>query len=249
MTGDTTRNGGGTDILGFRFTRKPAPEFSALASLRAHWHDLAAGRVLPSRRDIEPRTLGPILEYCFILERIAPGVARFRLAGQHLGDLMGLEVRGMPATALFVPESRRQLAAVLEKCCTAPISAELRLTGEAGIGRGRLSARMLLLPVTDDAGRISRILGCLQSAGKIGRQPRRLQIREIIEQPLHLGRPLPTARPLAEPQLEPRQPVAGFAESPAPFAPAPGEAAGVSDQPARRGPKLRLVVDNDRLDD
>ncbi len=249
MTGNSTGKGGGTDILGFRFTRRPAPDFTALAMLRAHWLDLAADRILPSRRDIEPRTLGPILEYCFILERIAPGVARFRLAGQHLGDLMGLEVRGMPATALFVPESRRQLAATLERCCASPASAELRLAGEAGIGRGRLDARMLLLPVTDDAGHVSRILGCLQSAGKIGRQPRRLEIRDVIEQPLHLGTPLPGARPLAATPAEPRQPVVGFAESPAPFQPAPhaaaeatADATGRTERPA---PKLRLVVNND----
>ncbi len=238
MTGDS----GGTDFLGFRFTRRPAPGFGALARLRAHWQDLAAGRVLPSRSDIEPRTLGPILEYCFILERIAPGVARFRLAGQHLGDLMGLEVRGMPATALVVPESRRQMAATLENCCTAPASAELVLAGEAGIGRGRLDARMLLLPVTDDAGRITRILGCLQSAGRIGRQPRRLQIREVVEQPLHLGRPLPEAR------RDPHRPVAGFAESPVTFE-RPPRGDGAGDRTARPAPKLRLVVNNDAHDD
>ena len=37
---------------------------------------------------------------------MAPSVARFRLAGAHLSELMGMEVRGMPMTALFLPDAR-----------------------------------------------------------------------------------------------------------------------------------------------
>ena len=61
---------------------------------------------MPLRSEIDPRGLKGALEYCFVLERIAPGLARLRVAGSHLGDLMGMEVRGMPITAFYDENGR-----------------------------------------------------------------------------------------------------------------------------------------------
>ena len=48
------------------------------------------------------------LEYAFILEkRRPPGRRVSGWLGMHLTDLMGMEVRGMPLTALFTPEAQR----------------------------------------------------------------------------------------------------------------------------------------------
>ena len=66
-------------------------------------------RAVPMRSDVDPRGIERSLEHAFILERIAPQMARFRLAGMHLTDLMGMEVRGMPTTALFAPAARAAL--------------------------------------------------------------------------------------------------------------------------------------------
>ncbi|MEM1421046.1 MAG: PAS domain-containing protein, partial [Pseudomonadota bacterium] len=55
-----------------------------LSLVEAYWEGLRAGRLVPRRADVDPRGIDQALEYSFILERIAPGMARFRLAGMHL---------------------------------------------------------------------------------------------------------------------------------------------------------------------
>ena len=75
---------------------------------------------IPPRSAINPRGIEDALEYAFILDSVAPGVARFRLAGSHLTDLMGMEVRGMPITAMFVPAARKELSTLLAEVCAPP---------------------------------------------------------------------------------------------------------------------------------
>jgi len=158
--------------------------FPALREVEAYWDGLRNGRPVPARSDIDPRGMQSALEFAFILERIAPGIARFRLAGMHLTDLMGMEVRGMPLTAMFVPESRAKISAVIESVCDTPQITTLTLKGERGIGRGSLDAQLLLCPLKSDLGDVNRILGCLQSKGNIGRQPRRFDAVETVSHPL-----------------------------------------------------------------
>ncbi len=63
--------------------------FRALSQVEAYWEGLRQGRDVPMRSDIDPRGIEDALEYAFILERIAPGLARLRVAGSHLSDVMG----------------------------------------------------------------------------------------------------------------------------------------------------------------
>ena len=57
--------------------------------LLAYWSGLQDGRTVPKRADIDPRRIEGLLSDTFILERIAPGLARFRVAGANLAELMG----------------------------------------------------------------------------------------------------------------------------------------------------------------
>jgi hypothetical protein len=150
--------------------------FPMLGQIEAYWNELRGNRLVPARTDVDPRRIEDLLEYAFILERIAPGMARFRLAGMHLNDLMGMEVRGMPLTAFFDPEARTTVSAALERVFTEPAIATLTLKGERGIGRPALEGRLLLLPLKSDFGEVSRVLGCLVTLGPVGRTPRRFQV-------------------------------------------------------------------------
>lgn len=154
--------------------------------MRAYWNSLRKGRAIPARSDVEPRGIHRALDYAFILERIAPGAARFRLAGRHLIDLMGMEVRGMPLCALLNSSSRGRLSDVLESVFRAPQLAELHLHSPAEYARPELTGRMLLLPLKSDLGDVTRVLGCLISEGDPGVAPRRFslvgdQVMPIIE--------------------------------------------------------------------
>ncbi len=81
--------GGGEDVS----------RFAMLAEVRAYWEGLRVAGDLPRRDQIDPRGIAGALENTFLLERVAPGIARFRLAGMQLHDLMGMDVRGMPLSA------------------------------------------------------------------------------------------------------------------------------------------------------
>lgn len=150
--------------------------FPSIAVVRAYWEALRNGRDAPFRSEIDPRGIESALEHTFILERIAPRVARFRVAGAHLNDLMGHEVRGMPLTAFFGVAARHEAEAILARVLDGPETADLALTAELAPGRPPLEGRLLLLPMRSDLGDISRVLGCLVCHGSVGRVPRRFAI-------------------------------------------------------------------------
>lgn len=186
--------------------------YAPLAQIEGYWNALRGGRMLPLRSEIDPRGLKGVLEYCFVLERIAPGLARLRVAGSHLGDLMGMEVRGMPISSFLAGSARQEFGAMLEEVFETPATASILLSAETGFGRPPLNARMILLPVRSDLGDTSRVLGGLVTDGDIGRVPRRFGVDMIKLSPI-VARETPEKSTLA--RLAPdafRSPERGAAE-------------------------------------
>ncbi|WP_347309821.1 PAS domain-containing protein [Defluviimonas sp. SAOS-178_SWC] len=204
--------------------------FPCISEVRAYWEALRDGRAVPYRSEVDPRGIERALEYAFVLERIAPQVARFRLAGMHLNDLMGMEVRGMPLTAFFTPKARREIAGLLDAVFTGPRTAELTLAAESGLGKPTMAAKLLILPLRSDLGDVSRALGCLAAEGPIGRTPRRFDLVESLVSPIAESLPSRRVPPVPAPT--------GFAEPAAPFA-------GAAPQPVRSRGHLRLVVSDE----
>ena len=165
----------------------------ALDEFLAYWQDKCRGGEPPRRSEIDPRGIEPLLTNAFICERIAPGLARLRIAGTHLSDLMGMEVRGMPLSAFFDPADRDALAQHVVRLFDAPARLRLDLAAPGGLLGPALSGTMLLLPLRSDLGDISRALGCLVTAGPVGRPPRRLRIERCCVTPLAAR---PALRPL-----------------------------------------------------
>lgn len=211
-------------------SHRPVPRFPHIAQVEAYWDALRGARLVPDRSEVDPRGIERALEYAFILEQVAPGVGRLRIAGGHLSDLLGMEVRGMPLSAFFVPEARVDLASTLEQVCSTPSVVTLSLQAETGIGKPALDARLLLLPMTDAFDRVTRILGCLDSQGAVGRAPRRFAITARRLRPLGTAEAKPHW-PGSAPQLADRAVKHGLADSPARFDPAA----------PRRADYLRLV--------
>ncbi|MDP1667732.1 PAS domain-containing protein [Phaeovulum sp.] len=230
MGGKLTGDGGSVTPI------HPGAQGRAPALVRAYWEALRRGRLVPARAEVDPRGIEQALEYAFIAERIAPGMARFRLAGMHLNDLMGMEVRGMPLSTFAAPESRKRLSDALEAVFQGPEIAELTLLAEPGIGKPPLSAKLLILPLKSDLGDINRVMGCLVSDGQIGRSPRRFNISDVRMSAIVAGQPTgaESALPLPAARHQP-----GFAEpAPEPLAPPQGS-------PEARRAMLRLVARND----
>ncbi|MBK5934131.1 hypothetical protein C8N32_105168 [Rhodovulum imhoffii] len=165
--------------------------FPTLEEVDAYWHGLRKGRPLPRRAEIDPRGFQNALPGCFLLERISPHEARFRVAGSALADLMGMDLRGMPFSALVVPDDRIRMRRLLDGMFRTP--SRMRVEIRAG-GSHRGDGAMLVLPLSDSGGEISQALGVVAVSGRPG---------ACVPQRLCLGRgqllPL-TTRPAPRPE-------------------------------------------------
>ncbi|MCP3971155.1 MAG: PAS domain-containing protein [Rhodobacteraceae bacterium] len=194
------------------FTARAATmSFPAISQVDAYWEGLRDGRLMPERAEVDPRGLESALEFAFMMERVAPGVARIRVAGMHLSDLLGMEVRGMPITAFFEPKSRARVAETIDRVTDGAQVADLRLSSRGGIGRPPLTARIILAPLGNGGTGYPRMLGALQSLGSVGRAPRRFAIDQI-----NMRRIIAAAGAYEMPS-DPRQPMRELAEEPATF--------------------------------
>ena len=168
-------NGGTGEIISLK-RHRAGPEDGAIGLVEAYWDQLRTGRLAPSRAEFDPRGISPVLDRAFVLEKIAPGLGRFRVAGRRLTELMGMELSGMPLTACFLPEARDRLTELMVEVLETPARVRLACRAPGGIGRRQLDAEMLLLPLRDDLGGMTRVLGVVAVPSQTGRAPRRFDI-------------------------------------------------------------------------
>ncbi|WP_293575170.1 PAS domain-containing protein [Phaeobacter sp.] len=180
---DTDQTKGQQKVVKMDKFRTPG-SVSAMRQAEAYWTALRRGSDIPSRSQIDPRGLENILPQTFILERIAPGIARFRLAGQKVNEMAGMEVRGMPITAFFTPAARKQVSAALENMFDSPAVIELTLQTENNRLRSPREASILLLPLRSDLGDISRALGVFVSEGNPTGVSQRFSVTEVQVRPV-----------------------------------------------------------------
>lgn len=126
-----------------------------LTDLLDRWNSLRPQGGLPARADLNPRDIALALDYTFVLERVSPGVVRFRVAGGHLAHLMGMDLRGMPVTALAQAAHRDMLAAQLDRVFDIPATLEMQ------VSRPDLRADLLILPLHDAEGCVTQATGAL----------------------------------------------------------------------------------------
>jgi hypothetical protein len=170
-------------------TGQEGATIAPFAELRGYWEALRPAGGLPRRADLDPRGLKSCLHQTLIAEQIAPGLARVRLAGAVFTDLMGMEVRGMPLSALFDPMARAELEGSLRDVFSGKVAVTLRLEAERGLGRPALMGQLMMLPMRGDADTADLLLGCLALRGTAGRTPRRFHILHAKSENLD-GRPI-----------------------------------------------------------
>ena len=209
--------------------RKPM-KHPVMAELLDHWEALRAGRMAPRRSEIDPRKIEIALSHAFILEQTHPTAARFRIAGMRLCDTIGMELRGMPAHALIDLPDRDRFNDLIAGLFKTPEIVELSLS-EPGCHPAR-PCEMLLLPMTNDAGEIARILGALVYETQQVQAPTRFKIEKL--------RRTRIITQTAERQEMPM----GFAEAAPDFEPATPQDAAKSGS----RPYLRLVASRDPKD-
>jgi hypothetical protein len=146
-----------------------------ISSVYAYWSSLRDNGAVPKRLAIEAAALGAALPHIFLAEIISAQMAKIRICGHQIEALQGLDMRGMPVSALFRSSARHQLAdALAHVALGARVTLSLRADGQ--MGQPQMTATLALLPLADSAGAITRVMGVLEQQGTIGQSPRRFDL-------------------------------------------------------------------------
>lgn len=151
---------------------------AVLQGVEDYWQTLRHADRLPARNDIAPDQIDDLLPHAFILQRVAPGIARFRVAGQRLHDLLKMDARGMPFSTLFAPQARDQLQELVEASFMDPAIISMPLRSASGLLRPEVNGTLLLLPMRDHQNETSRILGAIVTEPVTVTRPRRFVISQ-----------------------------------------------------------------------
>lgn len=141
-----------------------------------YWNSLLRDGEIPMRSAVDPRAIQNALEYCFIAERVTSTMSRLRVTGNHLSDLMGMSVCGMPLACLFNADARKTLADATDKLFNEPAIIHMEISSE---GPSHMTGDLVLLPMRSDLGDVTRSLGCMVTHGRIHRAPRRFDITNV----------------------------------------------------------------------
>ncbi|WP_425070218.1 PAS domain-containing protein [Sagittula sp. S175] len=238
------KGGNGQGIVSMTEREKSRRE-APLRQVEAYWRGLCDGTSVPLRSQVDPRGMESALENAFLMERIAPSMAKIRVAGTHLNDLMGMQVAGMPLSSLIAPSDRERFGQGITALFADPAIIRMDLKAEGGFGKPDMEASLILLPLRSDFGDLTRGLGALISHGRIGRTPRRFKVERLHISPALEGVASQGIVTREKIELTEDRPSLAFHEQRTPYRPKVLE--GLAEKPpAKSGaPFLRLVVDND----
>lgn len=128
-------------------------------ALHAYWEELRDGRFTPLRSEVEPTEISALLPNTFILERNGGEEARFRMTGDAVCDLIGIELNGMNLGSIWADASRGRISQLIEGVTSAPATGVVAGKSPAvGAIDGTL-AEFCFLPLRADSGEINRIIG------------------------------------------------------------------------------------------
>lgn len=189
-----------------------------------YWSSLRSGSALPRREALDPRAMDSIAAHSMILDRVRPGTIRVRHGGRTICDVIGMEVRGLPIRALFGLEDRLSAVALIEACFEQPAILQMELVSADDGGRSRAS--LLVLPLLDHAGAVTKALCTLSTDTLALDRPLRFAMVSYLIEPVGMpGAASPsTARPDPTRFPAPRDPASlpmELAEPKAEFVPAP----------------------------
>ena len=158
------------DLMAARMT-KTSP---VLEEALRYWTSKRTGGDLPARDDLDPRAMQLIIGHSMILDRVRPGTVRVRVGGRIPNALMGMETRGLPVRAFFDLLQRGEAADLIETAFTAPATVEVEMVSDGD--DGPVSARLLILPLLDRDGAVSKALAVIVPDRLVTDGPRRFRM-------------------------------------------------------------------------
>lgn len=132
-----------------------------LNALHRYWQESRGKRTCPSRGDIRPATLSPILRHVFLVDVGTQGDFRFRLAGSHFTENTGLSMAGASITSVFPELFCQEVREAWSHCA---------LQSATILGRGRfwvperdfLNWEGVILPLSEPDQPVNMLLGAIE---------------------------------------------------------------------------------------
>lgn len=95
-----------------------APRDPHLRALHEYWDTARAGRLMPSRADIDPVKMPKLLPYILMYNVVPGGGYTIRLVGQEVERFVGRNATGEPAGAIMTPRAAETMIMVLDTVAT-----------------------------------------------------------------------------------------------------------------------------------
>ena len=111
----------------------------------AYWDDKRGGARAPDRSEIEPGAVRELLGDIFVLSYDGDAGYPFRVAGTRVCALLGRDLKDKSFSALFSPESRREIEEIVAVVAEEMLAAVAGITAIAQDGRP-VPLELLLLP-------------------------------------------------------------------------------------------------------
>lgn len=151
-----------------------------IQALFDYWNTIRAGRPAPLRSEIEPGAIRRVLPYVFILERQSGDAFSFRLAGTGLCSVYGMEFRGHNILSMWQDECHESLRDALHAVTRNASAAIVEYTATTNDHR-EATFEMILLPLAQDNGAITRVLGAAVPVDQFAWIGERLFARQWID--------------------------------------------------------------------
>jgi len=130
-----------------------------LRLLLEHYLEVRGERRMPSRRDIDPLCLGPVLPIIWMSDyEPEAGTFRYRLGGEKVNELWGAPVAGRLLSEFSPPErfaatNETHLKVLREEAALVASGAVFRCSGRVGLGE------RLILPLASDGVTADGLIG------------------------------------------------------------------------------------------
>jgi hypothetical protein len=130
-----------------------------LCALYAYWQGRLNGRAMPSRADIDPFEIKPLLPNVMVVEALEDGQRfRYRLAGTAITNMTGRELSGRYVDEALPGNGYRDYVIGLYRklvCLKRPIYSECDYISPSGLER---TTKRLMLPLSSDGATVNMVL-------------------------------------------------------------------------------------------
>jgi hypothetical protein len=125
-----------------------------------YWDTKRSGRRMPARPDIDPTDIPRLMPFLFLIDVLDPLDFRYRLAGTHFAEWVGINPTGRLIGDVFPPEFASEVHYHWSSCVE-------RKAPKLGIGHLWLPEREfvnwegVVLPLSPDDGTVTMLLGAV----------------------------------------------------------------------------------------